>query len=239
MNKLDEHIRKNLNTREIQPSTSAWDRVEKGLESESRQNRKAVFLWLATAASIALILALSFFFRKEEPALQMEVSDIDPTLPLQAVPSDGPMDRVLETQVEIVPVEIVNSTPEVAAPVLAVSDQAPDSLPAQNLKRAPLTTIPTDWEVAIEDKVNELLSQVIVLNKRERGITDKEIDSLLRKAEQELFARRVIPTETEVDAMTLLAEVEEELDQSFRENLFERLKDGLYELKDALVLRDQ
>ena len=69
-------------------------------------------------------------------------------------------------------------------------------------------------------------------------ITDAEIDSLLRAAQQELFTDKILNSEGKVDAMALLTEVEEELDDSFRDQIFEALKQGYLKVRTAVADRN-
>jgi len=41
-----------------------------------------------------------------------------------------------------------------------------------------------------------------------------------------------------VDAMALLIEVEDEIDQSFRDRIFKKLKDGLFKARTAIANRN-
>ncbi|PHQ62576.1 MAG: hypothetical protein COC08_00130 [Maribacter sp.] len=69
-------------------------------------------------------------------------------------------------------------------------------------------------------------------------MTDAEVDSLLRKAQEEILANKIFGEDYSVDAMALLNEVEDELDQSFRDQIFETLKIGFLKVRTAVANRN-
>ena len=88
-------------------------------------------------------------------------------------------------------------------------------------------------------KANEVLEQVTFLEqKNEIEITDAEVDSLLRNAQEEILNEKRFTLDGKVDAMALLTEVEDELDASFRGQIFEALKGSYLKLRTAVADRN-
>ncbi|NNK21468.1 MAG: hypothetical protein HKP07_09175, partial [Flavobacteriaceae bacterium] len=50
---------------------------------------------------------------------------------------------------------------------------------------------------------------------------------------------RPVQDYTKVDALALLADVEEEVNRSFRDQLFEKLKDGYLKVRTAIAYRNE
>ena len=70
-------------------------------------------------------------------------------------------------------------------------------------------------------------------------VTDAEVDSLLRAAQRQILTDKLFADSGSVDAMSLLAEVEDELDESFRDQIFDALKSGYLKLRTAVADRNQ
>ncbi|MEQ9581943.1 MAG: hypothetical protein RIM68_07245, partial [Arenibacter sp.] len=87
-------------------------------------------------------------------------------------------------------------------------------------------------------KIEKVVAQVNLLEQNNISLTDAEVDSLLKLAQKELFSERIFRDNHSVDAMALLADVESELDRTFREQIFDMLKEGYVKVKTAVVSRN-
>lgn len=93
-------------------------------------------------------------------------------------------------------------------------------------------------EELIDTKVFEILAKV---NKSEDGVYDLtsiEVDSLLRQAEMELITENLFQDSKTINAMTLLTEVEDELDPTFRDKIFETLRSKFLKARTAVANRN-
>ena len=70
------------------------------------------------------------------------------------------------------------------------------------------------------------------------AITDAEVDSLLKRAQDEILRDKLFNTDKSVDALALLTEVEGELDQSFRDQIFNSLKASFIKVRTAVADRN-
>ena len=61
-NKVESQIREKLNSREIQPSAQAWDRLDAMLSVAEEKKTKRPFGFLFIAASILVFATLGMFF---------------------------------------------------------------------------------------------------------------------------------------------------------------------------------
>jgi len=93
-------------------------------------------------------------------------------------------------------------------------------------------------EKLINAKIAEIVAQVDLIENGNLSISNAEVDSLLRKAQNELVTDKIFNREGQVDAMALLNEVEGELDKSFREQIFESLKTGFLKVRTAVADRN-
>ena len=94
-------------------------------------------------------------------------------------------------------------------------------------------------EGLIHTKVAEVVARVEGLESDNENVTDAEIDSLLHDAQREILADKIFRQDNSVDAMALLADVEQELDQSFRDQIFDALKDGFLKVRTAVADRNR
>ena len=69
-------------------------------------------------------------------------------------------------------------------------------------------------------------------------VTDAEVDSLLKRAQQEILREKIFKTDKSVDALALLTEVEGELNQSFRDQIFNSLKASFIKVRTAVAARN-
>jgi hypothetical protein len=69
-------------------------------------------------------------------------------------------------------------------------------------------------------------------------VTDAELDSLLRNAQEAIVREQLFNTDKTVNAIALLTEVEDELDQSFRTQIFQSLKTGFLKVRTAVADRN-
>ena len=92
-------------------------------------------------------------------------------------------------------------------------------------------------------QINRQLDAILteVAQREQEGgavVTDAEIDSLLREAQERIAALAYRMPRDSVDARSLLSAAESELDQTFREELFEKLKDGFRKVRTAVADRN-
>ncbi|MBN2868356.1 MAG: hypothetical protein JXK08_06775, partial [Flavobacteriaceae bacterium] len=89
-------------------------------------------------------------------------------------------------------------------------------------------------------KIQELVAQVQNLKDKNKTVTDSEIDALLEQAQNEIRLQKEIYNNATgvVDAKALLSEVEQELDESFRDKAFKALKENFDFIKTAIANRN-
>ena len=94
--------------------------------------------------------------------------------------------------------------------------------------------------ITFEDiKVQEVVAQIKALKETNQNVTEAEIDALLDRAEKEISLQKLYDkSEKTVDADALLQDVEADLEQSFRDRIFEALKVGYKDVKTAVAERN-
>lgn len=240
MEKLEKHIKDKLGNREIKPSLGAWEKISSQLDSPVATRAKRKYVYAIAAGFVGLLLASVFFFESGENKEPTQVVDKNSQL--------RPIIPALEGQTEFVDKNKTESE-------VVVTDNGSENLQEKGEENLKTHAMPLDeTEVAskqsmqnnliqetdplITQKVNEVMAQVQLLEAVNAQVTDAEVDSLLRAAQKEILTEKLFDESGSVDAMALLTEVEDELDASFRDQIFDALKGGYFKLRTAVADRN-
>ena len=249
--KFEKYIKNKVQQREIAPSDDAWNRIAEQLPPEEKRGRKPI-VWYSIAASfVGILIATLYFTKTTEPELvtpaavvisQGENAEENPQL---AKPEKDPMETGQEEAIASSPStqENIRQSPSVREEesVVTMHDKELESAlvaSAENKERKDPDRVEQREDVFIQEKITEVVAEVRLLEQNNEALTEAEVDSLLRKAQNELLKERLFKTDNSVDAVALLNEVETELDQSFRDQIFDRLKTGFMKVRTALADRN-
>ncbi|QED37880.1 hypothetical protein FK178_09150 [Antarcticibacterium arcticum] len=242
--RVEKQFKDKLGQREIKPVDNSWNKLKFKLDKEEK-SRQPVFWWIGIAASLLgglLIAGLVYFTGPDE-------SPVIVGTPYEAAPETNASEEL------ILPVAgNKNNSPEIKAEVIAAEEEknnasaAPDIrktfIAAENIgdqqkeKELAQGSIPEYKEEAIlAQKLEEILAET-ELSETEDGIS-LEIEALLRNAANEISQdKQNAGISSRVDARELLYDVEMELEQSFREKVFDVLKEGYLKAKTAVANRN-
>lgn len=261
--KFEEQLKEKLEKRAIQPSPEAWNTLSNRLDHQDKKGINKSFWWLGIAASIVgIILVTTFVFDNPETILSEPVIvDINNN---EKPKTDVVVSEDIETQNQE-PVKDSKSEIKLANEEQVVSQKAKSSELSSpkadmNLKEAVVsndvkareqTQIATETLLNTSDfeqaKLNDVVAEINRLNTENQGISEEEIDSLLKQAEREILkhrnpsfggARGSHENTKTVDARALLQDVEADLEQSFRSKVFEALKSSYVTVKTAVAERN-
>lgn len=235
--KFEEQAKKQLQNREITPSEGSWERLEQRLDAQT-DKKKVSFWWIGAAAAIAVVFFfLGSFFGDKAVVQQTPVvvetpsKDVQQKVPQKEEHLITPQqeEKQLASEAtppkEIVPVEPRQKTPDQQQALAVTSERSEEEAPYK------------------EEVKNTFLEprEMIALTSEEKGnpseVSDAEVEALLMLASAEIEADPAY-AESTVNAGRLLDEVEDELEQSFRDKVFEVLKDGLVKAKTAVANRN-
>ncbi len=246
MNKLEKYIKEKLQTREIRPSEEAWNRIQEELVPTSKP-KVIKFHWLAIAAGLFAALVLSIaYFNEQSPKEQLPIDVVETKIDETSKPLEvegALQDKILkaaelaeknEEGMANTPIgSHENDSNQVGSMVAVVFDKEVKkeiSVPQSENRHAA--------KELIDKKLNEVLIEVALLEERNIEVTNTEVDSLLFAAQRELLTNKVFQESGAVDATALLADVEDELDRTFRGHLFEKLKEGYFKVRTAVADRN-
>jgi hypothetical protein len=248
--KLEQHIRVKLQQREIAPSERAWQRISEGLQHTApKQRQKGT--WYAIAASFVALVSLSLFYFQNASVGEPKATGVvvsKPNRPEQGAGISGVKEQKEEEVMVKDPAQraFITETAmqkERVPSGLAVMAQSPNKdLDAGKIDVEPMESAMAPGlvqvsEAVLSEKITEVMAQVQQMEQTQ-GVSEAEIDSLLHAAQKAIITERLFTKSNEVNAMALLAEVEEELDQSFRDQIFESLKAGFLKVRTAVADRN-
>jgi len=243
--KFEKDFSEKLNKRKIEPRAGNWEELSTRLNSEEKSKRP-IFWWIGIAATIVGgILIFSTLSNKpisETPVIvnapEEEVlkEKIEP--PQISFEKPASQEITEPEKPSVKPVENIFSKkePEVNSKLAAMGK------PQESLKTVNDQT-QKDPELMKETKISGISEEVIAeaLSKEYRTgeITDTEVDELLAEALTKIKGNRSVkPVSENIDANSLLLDAKLELEQSFREKVFDVLKVGYFKAKTAVVNRN-
>ena len=244
--KFEKHIKTKLQEREINPSENGWFKISSELNTDTAK-KKPVYLWLGVAASIVMLLGVALFYFNGTNELNestIELVDIENENKVEEVITEDlnqlEKEHIVVLQTETKPESIALEEVEIEVPdakeniILnkAIEVAAVEHVTSDNSN----TKLKISDEI-INSKVVDIVAQIDVLEQYST-VTDAEVDSLLIRAQDEILRDKIFNTDKSVDAMALLTEVEEELDQSFRDQIFNSLKAGFIKVRTAVADRN-
>lgn len=241
--KFEKHIKTRLDAREIAPSAAAWDAISQELGVQ-KQSKKTPYFWWGVAASVAIIVGSFLFWPTDsaeqlvapqivEKPLENNIREVNEPVLQNNIKEDTEV-VVAHEQVQEEGIVVVEKT-SLALEKTVLKD---DAIPSETLRAVSevAQTIGLQDKV-IENKIAEVLAQVAILE-QSAVVTDAEVDALLRAAQESIVREQLFKPDQSVDAMALLTQVEEELDHSFRDQIFQSLKAGFLKVRTAVADRN-
>ena len=241
-----DNIKNKLEARRLSPSDGAWDKLEVMLDNKDRSVIRRQYKRFFIAASLLLLFGLSYLFLSQKETVSVNQSFVNETIETQTITIDQQNDIVVEQivqeqdEVGVMDEEHVQKKlaqrqqigKEVNNNKIGISDQSSSELVAIN-------SVQNSVEKHVVTAEDSVLPNKVVRD------VDAEVEALLAAAMRKLPAKDKVDKKDreqsfyEVDEKALLATVEEELDVSFKEKIFKKIKEGFQKTKTAVVKRNQ
>ncbi len=251
---FEKNIAEKLKQREIQPTEEAWDKIASRLESQPSGKRSGFPRPWMYAVAAGLLLFIGLYQGLKVDPVGPDTTDTVPVAvkPNVEIPSSEREERqntiltdeaVLESSdkdensTEGVAV-ITEETPAESTPLkpLPMEETLSETREETVLAAAPETSQEkAGLERMISDQLDAVVAQVDAMESEGALVTDAEIDSLLQQAQEAIAQKRMVTSEGRIDAMALLDQAEFELNRSFREDIFEKLKSGFNKVRLAMA----
>lgn len=245
---LDKRIKETMEQRTIPPSGDSWDKVSGQLATVPVIRRRRINGYGWAAALAGLLIAGIYLVPKHPEAIPVVVEDTLPGQKAQpVVPAAAAGLPPNETGVEIFkePVAGIAAVQNTTSEKVSDRRGETDFIDTVN-KEVGRTEISSgnaasEYAVAddyIEVKVAEVAARVAALEASDGEVTEAEVEQLLLAAQEEIVRNNHPPDIHTVDAMALLSEVESDLDRTFRDQIFEKLKTGYEKVRTAVADRN-
>ena len=236
--KFEENIKDKLEKRTIQPSNDAWQTLASRLDAKNNKKKSPYYLWLGVAASIVAIMfiASQLFVNNNNTTIETPVIVNTNKETIKKIESENVLHKkdVLTNNVEKESVKELNiKTPKSEKTEVA-------QLTKQKEEKTVLPKEVIVNKTSFEDlKVQQVVAQIQGLKDKGESVTDKDIDALLDQAQKEITLQNIYNETTKtVDANALLQDVESDLQQSFRDKVFNALKSSYNTVKTAVAERN-
>ena len=246
-NKLETQIKEKLNSREIQPSEMAWDRLDAMLSvSEEKKTKRFPFLtskFIGIAASVLVFLSVGLYFINQENT----DSDVQESVVVKEEIKTNTSEENT-TEVEEINSITVQSEEQVAVTtnnkpqtINKKSSQSFNQNIQNNQKATVNPIINTNKEIEYLGNGDVAQKDLPRIETRKEIVVSKpnnvNVDDLLASVENE--SKNTKKPSVKVNANTLLSQVDGELEQSFRQKAINRISRNYQEVKLALANRNQ
>ena len=241
--KFEKHIKSKLNERELSPSNNAWENIATQLEPSENRKSNSFFWYSVAAVFIVILIVATFYFNAGDEPIDSEIQIVETPKQPEEVPineqvvSEGNKKESQVVENQVGPEKTAEDQQIHGEPIVIATSQELE-LEQTMVKVEKSDPVINEKEHLIDTKIAELVAQVDLLENNNISISNTEIDSLLRKAQDEILTDKIFNQEGKVDALALLNEVEGELDISFREQIFESLKTGFLKVRTAVADRN-
>ncbi|MEQ5792658.1 hypothetical protein J4E06_16450 [Muricauda sp. NFXS6] len=241
MDKLEKHIKERLEDRTIAPSKGAWDKIASQVKEPAPRKRNTWFPYAIAASVVGIALVSVFFFTKGDAEVeQIQVVDTETKTETQTQFEDRKVkELVKDEQTEVTKTKSEPVAPEKTEEFASKTPVSNTAIAEEEVKEPLRDEIKINSDRLIAQKVEEVVAQVELMETAQQDVSDAEVDSLLRAAQRQILTDKLFTEGGSVDAMSLLAEVEDELDESFRDQIFDALKSGYLKLRTAVADRNQ
>lgn len=249
--KWEANIKETLEKRRLEPSEASWEHLAQRMDAAQRKRNRTLYWWSGIAASVvAILFTVSVFFNHKDVEMQqpvvVETQNYDTihnfpiSKPVIKERLAGISNHEEQASNESVQEDAAKDKIKVRSNVLSSSKE--DVIVAET---GPAKTV-SDQKVNREveelleaEMVSEIVAQFADVRSLGNEVTDADIDALLTSAQQDYNQKAINKHLVKVDAHRLLHDVETDLQQSFRNKVFDALKSSLEIFKTAIAERHQ
>ncbi|MDT0675707.1 hypothetical protein [Autumnicola musiva] len=250
--KFEEHIKEQLEKRQISPSEASWDKLEARLDAAENKDRRNSKWWIGVAAAVVAVLVIAgSVFTAEDVTNTPQIVEqpVEKTSSPSVKEELKPETHIASEEVEkeLFVEEDSEKTSGFRKPQENMKTEVAQTETVNQLKEKGITdstsvnpAIQNQPEEAVfRSKLEEIIAAVNSAEREKGNIKNAEVNSLLAEAAKEISREAGMANATEVvDANALLRAVEGELDESFRQKVFEMLKEGVIKARTAVVTRN-
>lgn len=231
MEKFEDKMRQQFHNREIQPSNKAWSKLEKQLPPSKSKKTRSMGYYVAASIVGIILLSTILLSRESEISNSQIVAEPIDTEKSQSIKSRQ-MPRIESVSDEITAMPIKEA---ITVNETATDKKQPQNSEIENVVAAIPTTSLGEADEKFLDKWAENVAATIKdLPQDNEEALIEEVERLLFQAQLEMQLNRNSDY-SNIDAASLLEEVEFELNRTFRDKIFDFLGNEYEGLRTAIV----
>lgn len=218
--KIEKQFRDKLAKRTIEPTSTAWDRLDAMLTVEEKKEKKN-FAWIYIAASLLFFVGIGLFFWNEQENAIQNKNNISNSVVLED-----------KKETEVKPTDATQTS-------VAISVENKQNLKQINSKAASLqnnSKLNTNQEtIAIQEKND---TEELNLTKSEVVITEVKSEKIKLLEDVNLNVAITSNNKVKVNPNSLLKTVDNELTQEYRETTLDKVNKKIKSISNAVVNRN-
>ena len=244
-NKLENQIKEKLNSREIQPSAQAWDRLDAMLTVAEEKKTKRSFGWKYIAASITVLLTAGmFFFTQKSSEIQPKNNVVGTEVKEDSVQESVKNVHKLAVQEQHENKIIATSENKSRSnshiqstrnqeEVLIINQKTPNN--KNQIIKDKEIKFEYSSDIALKDLPKIQTGNQIIIEGNKNYKSDEDLLADLDKAGKQSSNQK---SSIKVDAKCLLSQVDGEVEFTFREKVLNKINKNYKEVKVALSNRN-
>ncbi|MGC4040454.1 MAG: hypothetical protein QM710_06635 [Flavobacterium sp.] len=255
-NKLEKQIKEKLDSREIQPSAQAWDRLDAMLTVAEEKKTKRSFGWLYIAAGILVFVSAGMFFFSQNSigtndqngvaGMEIKKDSVQNAVKTGLSTAGGPQENQVATADQNQQNAAnnnqrvsVNQNQSKSIKINPSNSQGPAVKNNPLINRGKQIEYQNSSDVALKDlpKIEERKA-VVVYDAPKKSASSKSDEELLAGLDNAAKQSSNRQTAVKVDARSLLSQVDGELEMTFREKVINKVSKNYKEVKVALANRN-
>ena len=236
---FDNQIKNQLEQRTVEPSPKSWEQLRSKLDKNDKKT-KPMYWWMGIAASFLVgILLTGVFVNSENETINSIVNEDSTELNTETV-----INPIVDSNLH----EMENQETDASTSIVETKREKhfhkkPTNLPnSQEEKSEPKEEFSPEISESItqiENQQEKVIFDEITANlNTKKEVPDDEIDALLNEAFAKIRSQKSYSSPV-VTSSRLLEDVEGEIEESFRERIFEIIKEGLQLSREAIANRNQ
>lgn len=251
--KFEEQMKDKLDQRKIKPSEKAWQTIASQIDTGKSSNRgNSVFYYAIAAGFVGVVLASFIFIISSNNSVDslhkvVDTENLESSIenkqniernPVQEMDIDKQNIKEESVLGSTITNEVVYEANNHRKNNSYITNNTSEIIAGQNVDE-PKKDFSLQTNEVINTKISQLVEQVDMMELSQIKVTDSEIDSLLRSAQRDIIREQLFLENNTVDAMALLSQAEDEMDQNFRDQIFDALRDGFMKVRTAIASRNE
>ncbi len=222
-NNFDKNIQQKFNSRKIEPSAQAWDRLDAMLTVAEEKKQPRNFFWLSIAATFLVFTGIGYVFFQQNQKSEI-LKPTNEVVTSKEIPTTEVENHETNEEVTI--------SPEIENELAVSSPKTMNSTPKKVSKQNDNTKYKPELEAhkAVTEKLNELIaknenkSEQINQKPTYNYVTPETLLAEVQGNKKANGATNTYKSTLKVNPNDLLNSVETELDQSFKDKTLTKFK---------------